>query len=159
VQCSMIIQLATSLVFLASAFYGPSSTTTTMSASVSDSLKNNPARGTLVQPLTLEDHVKEYFKDDPVMAEIAKCESNYRHFTESGNVIRGRVNKDDVGVMQINEYYHADRAKNLGYDLETLSGNMAYAKWLYETEGVKPWVWSSKCWSAANINEIVYVKK
>jgi len=94
-------------------------------------------------------YVKEYFADAPIMMEIARCESTYRQSTLQGSVIRGRVNPADVGVMQINEYYHADTAEKLGIDLHTLEGNLAYAKYLYEKEGVRPWKSSQKCWSPA----------
>lgn len=103
-------------------------------------------------PITLESHVREYFKDDPILAEIAKCESQFRHIGSTGKVIRGKANKADVGVMQINEKYHLDQAEKMGYDLHTLEGNMAYAKWLYEKQGSQPWYPSEKCWSKAVIN-------
>ena len=48
--------------------------------------------------------------------------------------------------MQINRYYHEEKANELGYNLEVIEGNMAYAKYLYEKEGSKPWLSSSKCW-------------
>ena len=80
------------------------------------------------------------------MAEIAKCESTFRQYDSKGEVIKGIVNKSDVGVMQINKYYHLKQAEKLGYDLHTIEGNMAYAKALYEREGTKPWNASSKCW-------------
>ncbi len=97
-------------------------------------------------PLTLEMYVRSYFKDKPLLAEISRCESTFRHFDTNGNIVRGIVNKDDVGVMQINEYYHASTAKQLGLDLRTVDGNLAYAKYLYEKEGPKPWSASSPCW-------------
>ncbi|HEY4498619.1 MAG TPA: hypothetical protein VJH94_00985 [Candidatus Paceibacterota bacterium] len=92
-------------------------------------------------------YVQEYFTDSPVLAEIARCESTYRHLGLDGNVLRGNVNSNDVGVMQINETYHKERAEGLGFDLHTLEGNLAYAKYLYEKQGVRPWKSSSKCWS------------
>jgi hypothetical protein len=94
----------------------------------------------------LEAYVKDYFKDEPVLYEIAKCESTMRHTLPSGSVIRGKVNSSDVGLMQINEIYHLKKAKSLGFDIHTLEGNMAYAKYLFEKEGVQPWSSSSKCW-------------
>lgn len=133
----MTIELATSVMFLLSSFYG--------TATLSDvQLKPDEAK---IAPITLEDHVKEYYKDDPILAEIARCESQYRQFGKSGQIIRGKVNSKDVGIMQINERYHADKSKELGFDIRTLEGNLAYAKWLYEKEGVKPWNSSLKCWS------------
>jgi hypothetical protein len=97
----------------------------------------------------LESKVKTFFKDDPILAEIARCESSFRQYDANGDVLRGKVNKGDVGVMQINEYYHADKAGQLGLDLETPEGNMAYAKYLYEHEGGQPWKASSDCWRSA----------
>lgn len=104
-----------------------------------------------LNPITLEDHVREYFKDTPILAEIAFCESRFRHYDSKGRVIRGEINSDDVGVMQINEYYHKDTASKLGLDIESLDGNMAYAKWLYSMYGDSPWVYSSKCWKNKKI--------
>lgn len=98
-------------------------------------------------PITLENYVREYFKDDPILAEIAQCESTFRQFDKNGNVLRGKVNDDDIGIMQINKHYHEEDAVELGFNIYTLEGNLAYAKWLYGKYGDKPWVHSSKCWS------------
>ena len=94
-----------------------------------------------------EEIVKEYFIDSPVMADVAFCESRFRQFDKNGEPLRGIVNKADVGVMQINEKYHADTALKLGIDIYTLEGNMEYAKYLYDTQGTKPWVHSKGCWN------------
>ncbi|MEI6420141.1 MAG: hypothetical protein WCO30_00775 [bacterium] len=96
--------------------------------------------------LTFEDYVRAYYADTPILAEIARCESTFRHYLPNGEILRGKVNKGDVGVMQINEYYHKDQAEKLGYDLETIEGNLAYAKNLYDRQGSAPWVSSSPCW-------------
>jgi hypothetical protein len=79
------------------------------------------------------------------MANIAWCESKFRHNGSSG-VIRGQINRSDLGVMQINEYYHADTASKLGINIHSLSGNLAYARYLYEREGTRPWNSSKHCW-------------
>ena len=104
-------------------------------------------------PLTtiasVEAYVREYYKDTPILAEIARCESSFRQFAPDGSVIRGKVNKGDLGVMQINKYYHEDDAAKLGYDLYTIDGNLAYARHLYEKYGTDPWSSSSKCWKAS----------
>ena len=102
----------------------------------------------------LEKKVKAYFKDDPILVDIARCESSFRQVDENGKILRGTINKGDVGIMQINEYYHADKAKELGLNLRTLEGNMAYAKYLYNKEGVQPWISSSKCWNPANGTQV-----
>ncbi|MFZ2038787.1 MAG: hypothetical protein WAV11_02525 [Minisyncoccia bacterium] len=98
-------------------------------------------------PISFEQYVREYYADQPILAEIAKCESTFRHFMSNGEVLRGIVNNGDVGVMQINERYHKDTATKLGFDLETIDGNLAYAKWLYDKEGTYPWISSSPCWN------------
>ena len=100
------------------------------------------------QPITLEVFVRDYFADNPVLAEIAKCESHFRHFDAYG-ILRGDKDQNDVGVMQINERYHAERAQKNGFDIKSLAGNLGYARWLYEKEGLKPWKSSGACWKQA----------
>jgi len=95
---------------------------------------------------SVETHVREYFKETPILAKIAYCESRFRQYDEKGNLLRGELTPKDVGVMQINEYYHGDTADKLGINVHTLEGNLAYAKWLYEREGTQPWASSQKCW-------------
>ena len=98
----------------------------------------------------VEQQVREYFHDIPVMIEIARCESRYRQYEENGSVLLGDITRD-LGVMQINEYYHLDAAAHLGLDLHDLEDNMAYARYLYNREGTKPWNSSSKCWKNRQI--------
>lgn len=95
----------------------------------------------------VEAHVREYFSDAPIMAEVARCESHFTQFTQSGKVLRGRVVPEDVGVMQINETYHLERSIELGYDIYTLDGNLGYARHLYEELGARPWLASAPCWA------------
>lgn len=94
----------------------------------------------------VEEYAREYFHDTPILAEVARCESTFRHFGKDGYVLRGLVDKRDVGLMQINEGYHLDTANKLGTDIYTIEGNMEYAKVLYQKFGLSPWKASSKCW-------------
>lgn len=93
------------------------------------------------------------------MKKIAYCESSNRQYGEKGGVLRGEVNPDDVGIMQINEYYHGKTADRMELDLHTITGNTAYARYLYEKEGTRPWGASQECWGkrglvlAFNVNE------
>ena len=96
-----------------------------------------------------EKAVREYFSDIPVMIQVARCESTFRHTLADGSVLRGKVDSRDTGVMQINSYYHGTAAAALGLDLEIFEDNMAYARHLYETQGIKPWNASSPCWGAS----------
>lgn len=149
-----MIELATSAFVLLSMLYGTPTTSADNTAppkaetAIEDSIiVDNSA---LIAPAgrsnTVEASVRAYFKDTPILAEIARCESEFKHIGRSGNIIRGRVNKGDLGVMQINKYYHAEDAEKVGLDLMTLQGNMAFAKRLYDRYGTSPWQSSSDCW-------------
>ncbi len=96
----------------------------------------------------LKEKVKTVFKDEPLLVQIAKCESDFRQYDSKGQILRGNVNKKDVGIMQINEGYHLERSKELGLDIYTVDGNLAYAKLMYHELGGAPWKASSPCWSA-----------
>lgn len=80
------------------------------------------------------------------MVQIARCESQFRHTLSDGSVLRGRVDSDDTGVMQINTRYHGDTAVNLELDLTDMYDNMEYARDLYERQGTQPWSASAPCW-------------
>lgn len=150
-----MIELTTSVMILLSLFYGtPTATakpielsstveTLILDRNIVDDIALIATPGTAT---TVETDVREYFKDTPILAEISKCESAFRHIGKNGEIIRGKVNKGDIGVMQINTYYHEEEATKLGIDLTTFQGNMAYAKQLYDKEGTAPWLSSSACW-------------
>jgi hypothetical protein len=91
-----------------------------------------------LSPYESEKIVRAYFADVPAMIEIARCESNFRQFTDAGNVFRD-ASGDMVGVFQFYEISHTVAAKTLGFDLATLDGNMKYARHLYEAQGTNPW--------------------
>ncbi len=93
-----------------------------------------------------EKEVREFFKGHPVLAEISGCESSFMQFKKNGELVRGRVNPLDVGLMQINEKYHLEKSKSLGYDIYTVEGNLNYALHMYEEDGAQPWSASKACW-------------
>ena len=105
-----------------------------------------------------ESYVRHYFSDLPVMVDVAFCESTFRQFNEEGEVVLGIVNKRDVGVMQINTRYHLEDAEELGHDIYTLEGNVAYARALYERQGDAPWIHSKKCWSQSPVSSSLALK-
>lgn len=75
-----------------------------------------------------------------LMVWIAKEESGFRQFEEDGvTPYRGKVNPHDVGVMQINEDHWLAKAKELGYDITTLEGNLEMALWIYRNHGAREW--------------------
>lgn len=101
--------------------------------------------------MSTEEYVRQYFKDIPIMVEIARCESTFRQLDDDGEIHRGRVNDADVGVMQINEFYHLNTAEKKDYDIYTIEGNTAYARDLYERQGTQPWVSSKPCWGKSQV--------
>lgn len=135
----IITELTLSILLFANAFSIVNLTT--------DSLFASNDKVIVEAPQTLEERVRDYFTDTPILAEVARCESQFRHFGKNGNIIRGIANAKDVGVMQINEQYHGDKAETLGLDIYSLDGNLAYASYLYKKEGTKPWRSSAKCWN------------
>lgn len=110
------------------------------------------------QPITdsknIEKFINDYFADIPILAEIAKCESQFRHLNSSGTILKGERDRRDTGVMQINLFYHAKTANRLGLDIQNLDDNVRFARYLYEKEGAKPWLSSSGCWAKFKQSEI-----
>lgn len=123
------------IVFLASATFG-----------VPTALPESETFKVEKKPETLSEYVEEYFADTPVLADIAWCESRMRHADEDGEILRGEIDSDDIGVMQINTRYHQGVADELGIDIYSLNGNLEYAEYLYKKQGVKPWKASMPCW-------------
>ncbi|TSC66937.1 MAG: hypothetical protein G01um101472_587 [Parcubacteria group bacterium Gr01-1014_72] len=161
-----MIEITTALFLLAQTFYGaPTAVSSVDEAATPKHAFRQEVQEVIVdRPLTLEGHVRESFQETPVLAEIARCESRFRQFDSDGEVLRGARNKGDVGLMQINEYYHGEKAKELRFDIHSLEGNITFAKWLHERYGDAPWVHSSKCWrpsqtlAVAKAGELASVK-
>lgn len=87
----------------------------------------------------------------PELKAICACESVGDWSAEpihikNGKVLRGKVTPEDVGVCQINETYHLAASKRMGLNIYSWAGNVAYANYLYVTQGTKPWAASRKCW-------------
>lgn len=136
------------------------SITASSTAKTAGEVKNAPTNKRPENPnAKVESAVREYFSDIPLMAEIAKCESRFRQFDKDGSIFRGIVNNQDVGVLQINEYYHLSRAKKLGIDVYTVEGNMEYARLLYKEQGAKPWSSSSPCWMKSDVAQTMFAPK
>jgi hypothetical protein len=87
------------------------------------------------------------FEDIPMLVKICKAESGNRQFNKNGDVLRGTVNRSDIGYCQINEPIHNDVARKLGYDIYTEQGNKDYAIYLFMREGSTPWNSSKVLWN------------
>lgn len=90
--------------------------------------------------------VERIFADAPIMIEVARCESGFRQYATSTVVLRGRQNPKDVGIFQVNEFYHLRDATKMMINIYTPEGNVKYARWLYDHQGTTPWNWSKPCW-------------
>ncbi len=92
---------------------------------------------------------EEFAADAPIMLEIARCESKYRQYTDAGNPLYGGYLGKMVGIFQVYSDIHLSGARAMGMDIETAEGNIAYARYLYDREGTRPWNSSISCWGSA----------
>jgi hypothetical protein len=98
-------------------------------------------------------YVKKTYANEPILIDIARCESSFRQYDgTTGGILHGKADADDIGVMQINEKYQLDKALSAGYDIDTVEGNVAYAQYLFDNQGAAPWKASESCWSVAYDN-------
>lgn len=144
-----MIELTTGIAFLMSSLYGGAqvqASTTVDTGTSSTTIAQSHTEANFIDSKAVEAYVKNQYADEPLLIEIARCESTFRQFDSTGNIIRGKVNNKDVGVMQINEKYHAEDSAKLGYNIYTTEGNVAFGKYLYQKYGSQPWISSSPCW-------------
>lgn len=95
----------------------------------------------------IEYAIREEFGElGDTMIKVAECESGLGQFDSKGEVLRGKINPQDVGIFQLNEFYHLKTAEKMDIDIYTVRGNIAYAKYLYEKNGLKDWEASRSCW-------------
>lgn len=150
-----MIELTTGVIFLLSSMYGAGHSNTEVIASntVSPDTDEKARVEEMIDIKKVEEYLRENYSDTPLLIEIARCESGFAHYGKDGEIIRGRVDKNDVGVMQINERYHLERAEKLGFDIHTIDGNIGYAKLLYNDQGAAPWSASSSCWGKSYVSK------
>lgn len=101
----------------------------------------------------IENILRERFSDAPIMVEIARCESEFRQYDASGIALSGGTGGNMIGVFQINAPVHSDFARDIGMDVYTLDGNVNYARYLYDSEGTRPWNSSGTCWRDAVLSD------
>jgi hypothetical protein len=100
----------------------------------------------------VEDLVSKYFADAPVMIAVASCESDFHQFDDaSGKPLHGGYKKHMVGIFQILDGLHRDVAIALGFDIDTIEGNIKYARYLYDHDGTTPWLDSASCWQKGHV--------
>jgi hypothetical protein len=154
-----MIELTTGVMFLMSSLYGAGQhgyTDTAVANAIAATESNTEQTlsrkiGTFTNEKITEAFLRKVYADTPILVEVARCESEFHQFDKEGKPVRGRINKADVGIMQINEHYHLDTADSMKVDLETVAGNVAYAKYLYGKFGTSPWNASKPCWGNAEV--------
>jgi hypothetical protein len=120
-----MIETITSMAFLVSSLYGAGQSATAAQAVAIPQAGQATAMiaSTTTSPLTDNSDIRSYvrtaYADEPLLVDIARCESAFRQYGTDGQVLRGKVHNADVGVMQINEKYRGPQADKLGYDIYT----------------------------------------
>lgn len=91
---------------------------------------------------------KSYGQDPELVLAIIKCEGEqYRTLGNNTNYDKqDRAWSTDIGLFQINDYYHAKTAEKMGIDIHTDRGNIVYAMWLMQKNGTRDWSASKQCW-------------
>ena len=147
-----MIELSTGIIFLMSSLYGSGYIADNIfDSNQQASVNEQNSSSVLIQSKEIENYIRQNYSDTPILVEIARCESTLRQYGKDGDIIRGKVNRNDIGVMQINITYHGENAEKLGYDIYTTEGNIAFGKYLYDKHGSQPWSSSAKCWAKASI--------
>ena len=99
------------------------------------------------RPVDIYSLIRHEFPHQPIMVEVARCESGMRQF-KGGEVIKNTANRNgtvDYGVFQINSI-HLPTAQKLGIDIMTLEGNIEMAKVILKSQGLNAWNPSRHCW-------------
>jgi hypothetical protein len=90
----------------------------------------------------------------PELIGICECESHFVHYHEDGTLnvsmhknAAGKRDSSASGVCQIlYKGHYKNWSQSPGTNITTLEGNLAFAAWLYKTEGSEPWKSSRSCW-------------
>ncbi len=83
------------------------------------------------------DAIISHFPNEPVMVEVARCESSLDPAADRKGI--------DGGLFQINQV-HLPRLNELGLDRYDLYDNLRYSYLLYKESGLQPWYMSEHCW-------------
>ncbi len=87
----------------------------------------------------VEARVRASMSDMPAMIEIAQCESGFRQFAPDGSVLHGGIGKGYIGIFQVDESMHGPKAQSMAFDINTVDGNIAYARYMFFATGTNPW--------------------
>ncbi len=88
----------------------------------------------------------------PILARIAKCESNTGHYRNGQVTLNVNTNGSvDVGKYQINMKVWGKTATDMSLNLMDEGDNETMAKWIYANRGTNDWYSSASCWQVNSI--------
>lgn len=90
---------------------------------------------------------QEFGENHELLTKVARCESHWYQHKPDGSLLYNWEGSSAVGVFQIMESIHREKALGLGYDVRTIEGNIGFAKYLFEKDGIGHWNASKDCWS------------
>lgn len=105
----------------------------------------------LINPEYVEREVREYFSDIPIMIAITECESTFRQFDKDGRPLKNKSGSSATGALQIMASVHQESAMEMGYDIRTLEGNLAYGRYLHDKNGTRDWKATQNCWESKTV--------
>lgn len=88
------------------------------------------------------DLISAVFGAHSIMHRVFYCESGGRQYYDNGELIVSPTH--DFGIAQIS-WIHEEEATRLGYDIMTPVGNVLFAKYLYNRNGINDWYASNGC--------------
>ncbi len=103
------------------------------------------ARTDMVSTTTAKMAIEEVFGSDTPMVAVAECESRLLQFDKPNHPTKNPTSSA-YGLFQVMKSIHNDTALDMDMNIYTLKGNILYAKYLYDKEGLTPWISSSNCW-------------
>lgn len=98
-----------------------------------------------ISTTTVKEATQQVFGTSSPMVAVIQCESGYRQYNEDGTVLVSSTS--DIGIGQLNAPTWRSVAKGVGIDITQPVGNLLWTKVLYDSQGLKPWNSSKKCWS------------
>ena len=88
----------------------------------------------------------KYGVSESLSRNIIKCESGGKPYAKNVNYQDGIAWSTDIGYWQINDYFHEESLKKLGFDIHNPSDNLEAGFFLLSTQGANLWSAGSKCW-------------
>lgn len=122
--------------------------TDTLSDSVMDNTTSSAGQhnGHITDKEEIKQLILKEFPDEPIMSIIASCESGLVHYTENGEVLRGREVITDIGLFQVALSIWGEELEKAGIDPFDLMGNIKAARYIYDRQRLNAWYPSFPCW-------------